>query len=177
MWLPFHQSAAPHKRVNLRSSRPPFLVMITAIACWLAGSACSWAQRAAATSYSRQYLMNLAAQMKMESENRSASNDALERHLDSATILAVRLRSGRAELHTTSADEFFVVEGHASLVTGGSITNPSGTTEVRGDSVRGGARAELKPGDVVHIPPNTPHQLLLDGAGPFVYILVKLPAV
>ncbi|HEX4032014.1 MAG TPA: cupin domain-containing protein [Terracidiphilus sp.] len=115
--------------------------------------------------------------MKMESENNNATNGALERHLDSSTILAVRLKSGRAELHTTSADEFFVVEGHASLLTGGAIVNPSGTAEVRGDSVRGGTRAELKAGDVVHIPANTPHQLLLDNTGPFVYILVKIPAV
>jgi mannose-6-phosphate isomerase-like protein (cupin superfamily) len=115
--------------------------------------------------------------MKMESENNNATNGALERHLDSSTILAVRLKSGRAELHTTSADEFFVVEGHASLLTGGAIVNPSGTAEVRGDSVRGGTRAELKAGDVVHIPANTPHQLLLDNTGPFVYVLVKIPAV
>lgn len=105
-----------------------------------------------------------------------ATSDALERHLDTSTTLAVRTKSGQAELHTTSADEFFVVEGHATLLTGGTIVNPKGTAEVRGDSVQGGVRAELKVGDVVHIPANTPHQLLLDGAGPFVYVLVKIPA-
>lgn len=172
-----HQSATPHKPDKIRSSNRASLTIAVVIACCLAGSADTCAQRSAAATYSRQQLIGLAAQMKMESENNNATNGALERHLDSSTILAVRLKSGRAELHTTSADEFFVVEGHASLLTGGAIVNPSGTAEVRGDSVRGGTRAELKAGDVVHIPANTPHQLLLDNTGPFVYILVKIPAV
>jgi len=114
--------------------------------------------------------------MRRESKNGGAKNDLLERHLDASTTLAVRTRSGRAEFHAASADEFFVVEGHATLLTGGSIVNPKGTGEVRGDSVQGGARAELKAGDVVHIPAHTPHQLLLDGADPFVYVLIKIPA-
>jgi mannose-6-phosphate isomerase-like protein (cupin superfamily) len=151
--------------------------MIAASVSWLAGSATTYAQHMAAASYSGQELIGIAAQMRAESGNGNAANDALERHLDSSTVLAVRTKSGRAELHTTSADEFFVVEGHASLLTGGAIVNPKGTAEVRGDSVRGGVRAELKPGDVVHIPANTPHQLLLDGNSPFVYVLVKIPSI
>ena len=132
-------------------------------------------QTAAAATYSRQQLIGIATQMKEEAQKKGeAANNALERHLDAATVLAVRTSSGRAELHASSADEFFVVAGHATLVTGGSIVNPQGTEEVRGDSVQGGARAELKPGDVVHIPAHTPHQLLLDGNDWFVYVLVKI---
>lgn len=103
------------------------------------------------------------------------TNDALEKHLDSATILAVRTKDGRAEFHPTSADEFVVLQGSATLVTGGTITNPQGTGEIRGDSIEGGTRAELKEGDVVHIPAKTPHQLLVHG-GLFVYVLVKIPS-
>lgn len=103
-----------------------------------------------------------------------AADDPLERHLDPVTILVVRTKSGRAELHMTSADEFVVVQGSATLVTGGTIVNPQGTAEVRGDSLQDGVRARLKVGDVIHIPANTPHQLLLDGTALFVYVLVKI---
>jgi mannose-6-phosphate isomerase-like protein (cupin superfamily) len=137
----------------------------------------SYSQSNGVATYSIQQLTDLARQMREESaKTPDTTNDALEQHLDSITILAVRTRSGRAELHATSADAFFVVQGHATLVTGGTIINPRGTEEVRGDSVQGGARAELRVGDVVHIPANTPHQLLLDGTGPFVYVLIKVPA-
>jgi mannose-6-phosphate isomerase-like protein (cupin superfamily) len=103
----------------------------------------------------------------------NAQNGLLEHHLDPITVLAVRTKSGRAELHATSADTFFVVQGHAKLITGGTIINPRGTGEVRGDSVLRGVSTELRTGDVVHIPADTPHQLLLDGSDPFVYVLVK----
>ena len=157
------------------SERKALLIIATSV-CSLSGSALIHAQLAGTASYSRQQLIGLALQMRRESRNSVASNDALERHLDSSTALAVRIRSGRAELHATSADEFFVVEGHATLLTGGAIVNPKGAGEVRGDSVQGGVRTALKVGDVVHIPANTPHQLLLDGADPFVYVLIKIPA-
>jgi mannose-6-phosphate isomerase-like protein (cupin superfamily) len=103
----------------------------------------------------------------------NAKNGLMEHHLDPITILAVRTKSGRAELHTTSADTFFVVQGHATLRTGGTIIHPQGEKEVRGDSILHGVSAKLRMGDVVYIPVNTPHQVLLDGSDPFVYILVK----
>jgi len=105
------------------------------------------------------------------SEN--AKNGLLERHLDPINILAVRTKSGQAELHSASADTFFVIQGHATLVTGGTIINPHGKEEVRGDSVLHGVSVELRTGDVVHIPVDTPHQLLLDDSASFVYVLVK----
>lgn len=134
------------------------------------------AQESGASNYSTKQLMDIATQMRDEGERSGTlSNNALEKHLDSVTTLAVRTKSGRAEFHAGSADEFFVVHGRATLVTGGAIVNPQGTGEIRGDSIQGGAQVELKEGDVVHIPAKTPHQLLLEN-GMFVYVLVKIPA-
>lgn len=152
------------------------LLMIGSVAGWTLAAPQIRAQQPTASSYSRQQLISIATRMRDEAKkSRSLSNNALERHLDSATVLAVRTESGRAEFHAGSADEFVVVHGQATLVTGGTIINPQGTEEIRGDSVQGGTRAMLKEGDVVHIPSKTPHQLLLDG-GMFVYVLVKIPA-
>jgi mannose-6-phosphate isomerase-like protein (cupin superfamily) len=152
-------------------------LLIAMSICWPLSGMQATSQTVTAVTYSRKQLIAIAAQMRQETEKQGkAANDALERHLDPATILAVRTKSGRAELHASSADEFFVVEGHAMLVTGGTIVNPQGTEEVRGESVQGGTRAELKPGDVVHIPAHTPHQLLLGEDGSFVYVLIKIMA-
>lgn len=124
--------------------------------------------------YSREKLIDLARQMRGKPDStENTKSGLLEHHLDPITILAVRTKNGQAELHTASADTFFIIQGHATLITGGTIINPQGTAEVRGDSVLHGVSAELKAGDVVYIPVNTPHQLLLDGSDAFVYVLVK----
>ena len=152
------------------------LLIVALIAGWMPVALHSQAAQASASSYTKQQLINVATEMRDEAEKSGRkNNDALERHLDSATILAVRTRNGRAEFHSTSADEFVVLRGSAMLVTGGTIVNPQGTGEIRGDSIQGGMRVELKEGDVVHIPSKTPHQLLVND-GMFVYVLVKLPA-
>jgi mannose-6-phosphate isomerase-like protein (cupin superfamily) len=155
-------------------------IISTLIAIGLCLSTCAVPARSQSSSvdtYSREQLLHLAQQLREQSEKTGkGKNDALEQHLDSATVLAIRAASGRAELHPTSADVFFVVDGHATLITGGSIINPQGVGEIRGDAVQGGVHVELKAGDVVHIPPNMPHQLLLVGGEPFIYVLVKVQA-
>jgi hypothetical protein len=69
-----------------------------------------------------------------------------------------------------------VEKGECTLITGGKIVDPKSTspTEVRGTSVEGGEKHHLAPGDVVRIPPNTPHQMLLDPGMKFVYAVVKV---
>jgi mannose-6-phosphate isomerase-like protein (cupin superfamily) len=151
-----------------------FLLALVISQLWSPSNVQLFAQETGVGTYSRLYLVHLARQMRERPDNsENAKSGLLEKHLDPVTILAVRTKSGRAELHTASSDSFFVIEGNATLVTGGSIVNPEGKEEVRGDSVRGGTRAKLAPGDVVHIPTSTPHQVLLDDTGAFVYVLIK----
>lgn len=177
---------APYPFLLLRTSKPkcltsPVLVRKRAVLlavvtglCLSASSVQGYSQDRGASTYSRDKLVDIARQMREKPDSSAnAKSGLLEHRLDPVTILAVRTKNGRAELHTGSADTFFVVQGNATLVTGGTIINPQGTGEVRGDSVLHGVSAKLKAGDVVHIPPKTPHQVLLDGSNPFVYILVK----
>ena len=74
------------------------------------------------------------------------------------TTLAFRSQSGKAELHEKFADFYVVVDGNATLVSGGHVVNPTTTApgEVRGDSVQDGKQTKLKKGDVVHIPAQYP---------------------
>ena len=91
-------------------------------------------------------------------------------------LLAHREADGTPELHETQVDVFFVQSGSATLLVGGALVNAEVTAphEKRNGTIQGGARRKLSPGDVVRIPANVPHQILLDGARDFTYLVVKI---
>src|SRR5579871_4773199 len=82
---------------------------------------------------------------------------------------------GEAELHETQSDIMFIRSGEAAIVIGGTIPNGHHTTahEVRGASIEGGEKQPLRPGDVLHIPPRTPHQMILEPGQKLDYVAVK----
>ena len=136
------------------------------------------AQTASAVAYSPDQLLQLAQQMREQAKNsKEAGTGILEKHLDSSTILALRDRDGKAELHQQFGDVFVVLQGTATLVTGGTIASPTTTApgEIRGASIEQGMRKKLQEGDIAHIPPGVPHQLVLDAGGTFTYFVVKIP--
>ena len=70
-------------------------------------------------------------------------------------------RLGGANLHQVNTTEiYYMVEGVATLVTGGTLTDltpaPSGTS-LRGSGIEGGVSRRITKGDVVIIPGYTPH--------------------
>jgi mannose-6-phosphate isomerase-like protein (cupin superfamily) len=108
-------------------------------------------------------------------EKKSAS-EPLGKYGNHSAMLGHREGSGEAEFHETKADFFVVQEGEARLVVGGTIENPSTPSpgEIRGSSITGGVTRNLKSGDIVHIPPKVPHQLLLDPGAQFTYFVIKV---
>ncbi len=104
-----------------------------------------------------------------------ASQD-LARYGNHYTLLAYREATGSSELHEHEADVFVVESGEAVLVSGGKIVNPhtQKAGEIRGTSIDGGERHQVGPGDIIHIPAGTPHQLLVDKGKPFTYFVVKV---
>jgi mannose-6-phosphate isomerase-like protein (cupin superfamily) len=68
---------------------------------------------------------------------------------------------GGANLHQVNTTEiYYMVEGVATLVTGGALTDPQRTpnsTNVRGSGIEGGVSRRITKGDVVIIPGHTPH--------------------
>src|ERR1700730_4022817 len=72
--------------------------------------------------------------------------------------------NGPFEVHQSQADLIIVQTGEATLLVGGTIVDGKTTApnEVRGAAIQGGERKQLRPGDVVHIAPNTPHQLQVE---------------
>jgi mannose-6-phosphate isomerase-like protein (cupin superfamily) len=91
-------------------------------------------------------------------------------------LAAHREGSGEAEFHETEADIFVVQSGTATLIVGGQLQNGKTTApgEMRAPSIEGGSRQKLSAGDIVHIPPKTAHQVLLDSGRQFNYFVVKV---
>lgn len=94
---------------------------------------------------------------------------------DNYTVMAARRdKGGEAEVHAKDTDVFYIIEGTAEFVTGGTVIDPKETApgETRGSGVRGGVARTLNKGDVIVIPPNTPHWFR-EVRGQFLYFVVK----
>ncbi len=84
---------------------------------------------------------------------------------------------GEVEYHDHVVDVMHVVEGNATVVTGGEMVDSRevGAGELRARAVEGGTRQELHEGDVLAIPNGVPHQFV-DVSDPFLYFVVKVEA-
>lgn len=105
-----------------------------------------------------------------------SASETLEKYPHHYTMLAFRSHNGGGELHENFADLFYILDGHATVVTGGEMVDAktTGPGEIRGTGVKGGNRQELKAGDVVHIPAGTPHQMLVADGESVTYFVVKI---
>ena len=109
----------------------------------------------------------------MEKADQSGTGSAsivLEQYPGHFTMLGFRDRSGGAELHKDYADIDVILDGICTLIVGGTIPGPG---EVRGALIQGGERTTLHKGDILHIPANTPHQMLLPSGGTLTYFVIK----
>ena len=80
-------------------------------------------------------------------------------------MMVHREGSGQAEQHEAEADLMVIVSGKGDLIIGGTMPGAKTTAagELRGPSIDGGSHQKLGPGDIIHVPPKTPHQVMLDG--------------
>ena len=113
---------------------------------------------------------------KMAKLGDGQASETLREYPQHATMLSVRGRDGEAELHEQFADLFYVLDGRATLVTGGLVVEPKtvGPGETRGSSIEGGVRQDLRAGDVAHVPAGVPHQMLVRGEKTFTSFVVKI---
>jgi glc operon protein GlcG len=82
---------------------------------------------------------------------------------------------GEVEYHAHTVDVMHVVEGTATVVTGGELVGARsvGDGEVRAESVTGGHARELAAGDVLAVPAGVAHQFTRV-SDPFLYFVVKV---
>jgi glc operon protein GlcG len=88
---------------------------------------------------------------------------------------AHRTASTHAETHLTNTDLFYIVEGSATLVTGGEIVAAfeESPGEIRGERINGGSEHPLTKGSIIVIPKGTPHWFS-DIEGPLLYYVVRV---
>lgn len=74
-------------------------------------------------------------------------------------VLAQRRGAGEVEVHDTTNHVFIIVEGEATMVTGGTLVGAKQTApgQIRASDVKGGQTHHLTKGDVITIPAKTPH--------------------
>jgi mannose-6-phosphate isomerase-like protein (cupin superfamily) len=85
-----------------------------------------------------------------------------------------REHPGLVELHTQETDVFYILDGTATFVTGGTMVDGKVISpgQMRGTSITGGEAHHLKKGDVIVVPNGTPHQFI-ETSNPFLYFIVK----
>lgn len=71
-----------------------------------------------------------------------------------------RVEPGQAEIHTLDTDVIYVVDGSATLVTGGKAIDAReiAPNELRGTKIEGGQEHQITKGEVIIIPNGVPHQ-------------------
>jgi glc operon protein GlcG len=81
---------------------------------------------------------------------------------------------GVAEVHDWETDVVYVLEGSATLVTGGRVVDPKVTEpgQIRGPVIQGGESRRIARGDVIVIPAGVPHWFK-EVQGPMTYFVVK----
>jgi mannose-6-phosphate isomerase-like protein (cupin superfamily) len=113
---------------------------------------------------------------KLAAASDGVASEVLKEYPQHAIHLLVRSRDGMAEQHENFADLFFVLQGRAALLTGGTIAEAKTIApgEVRGSAVKGGSRQELRTGDMAHVPAGLPHQMIVSGEASVTCIVLKI---
>lgn len=121
-------------------------------------------------------LKNYAKQLAPKMNPEKVAVEQLGNFGSHSVLMAHREGNGPAASH--AGTDFYVVQsGEATLVLGGAVVDAKAKRpgEVWGTSIRGGKKIKVTAGDAVNIPPNTPHQILLEPGGKITYMVVKIP--
>jgi uncharacterized RmlC-like cupin family protein len=113
---------------------------------------------------------------KLAKHGDGSASETLKEYPRHSAMLLFRSRDGVAEVHENFADVFYVLDGRAALVTGGSVADATriGPGEMRGISIEGGVRQELRAGDVAHVPAGVPHQMLVTSEKTVTCLVIKI---
>jgi mannose-6-phosphate isomerase-like protein (cupin superfamily) len=144
------------------------------LCCFVAAGAACGQQ---ADHYTPEALQELAKPLQEKAASAAGSaSETLQKYGVDYTMLSFRSKDGVAELHEKFADIFVVIDGSATLLSGGELANPTpaGAGDTHGTSILHATTTTLSKGDIVHIPANTPHQLLIPKNGTLTYFVVKV---
>jgi len=129
--------------------------------CILAASAI-WAQQAAPTKTyaSAADVAGLLAKAKADhKDGQPIVAEPILRLAPYGANLEYRTAVGPAAVHEKEAEVFYVIDGSATLVTGGKLVNEkrANAENLNGTGIEGGQSQAVAKGDFVIVPENTPH--------------------
>jgi mannose-6-phosphate isomerase-like protein (cupin superfamily) len=134
-------------------------------------------QSASVDHWTNPVLLERAAYLsKMAKYGSGLASETLKEYPQHSVELCFQSRDGDAEAHENFTDIVLVLEGCASIVTGGCLLNAAtvGPGEMRGSSLEGGTRRPLRAGDIIHIPAGQPHQVIVSGEKTIACLVLKV---
>ena len=104
-----------------------------------------------------------------------ANGGALANGPDFAVSVAKRAAAGQVEIHDKETDTFYILDGEATFVTGGTMIGGrvSRPNQQLGTDIQGGQTHHLTKGDVITIPAGVPHWFK-EVTKPTTYYMVKI---
>lgn len=128
--------------------------------------------------FSSEHIQDIAKTLPAKMGKVKVANAALGGWGNHSMSVVHREGNGEAEFHETQSDIIIIRSGDASIIIGGTIPDGKKTApnEIRGSKIDGGQKEQLHPGDVVHIPVKTPHQMLLEPGQKLDYLAIKVNA-
>jgi len=90
--------------------------------------------------------------------------------------LEYRPATSPAAVHEKDAELMVVLEGTGDIVTGGKLVDEkrNNANNLGGSSITGGKTQAVVKGDMLIVPANTPHQMLVDAGHHVTYFVVKV---
>lgn len=152
----------------MRTTLISLAVVLVAAAAWGNEAARQSAEKPTKTFTSSAEVTALIA--KAKGERKEGQPLVTEPMLELGTYdghLEYRPSVGNAAVHEKEAEIFYVIDGSATLVTGGKLVKETRTnpTNLTGSAIEGGTSRRIAKGDFIIVPENTPHWFSsIDGA-------------
>jgi mannose-6-phosphate isomerase-like protein (cupin superfamily) len=101
----------------------------------------------------------LAAKAKSERKDQPIVSERILQLAPYNANLEYRASVGAAAVHEKEAEMFYVIDGTATMITGGKLVNEKRTNaeNLTGSGIEGGASRKVAKGDFIIVPQNTPH--------------------
>ena len=148
---------------------------------WVCAASTGWAQSAApaATDRARATIFTAedltAALAKLPADRPSGAARVFSLAPYNVNVEQRQPRQQGASLHEAQAEFFYVIEGSATLLTGGTVTSPTRNgSNITGPGIEGGVRQTFKKGDFMIVPSGVAHQFL-DITAPVRLLQIYLP--
>jgi mannose-6-phosphate isomerase-like protein (cupin superfamily) len=106
-----------------------------------------------------------------------SANENLAKYPSYLVEVVHREGDAEAETHVNNSELFFIVSGEATEIVGGTPVNNKQVSpgEIHGSGLNGGMQVPLRPGDMVRMPANIPHRMLVAPGKQITFIVVKEP--